>query len=355
MIDYNLSVILEECEKLFSVDKFDELKNKTILITGANGLIGGFLADFFAFLNNKGFNINILLTSYSSSNNCSRVKHLLEDKRISYFSWDCAEPLPANAITEEVDMVFFSAGYGQPSKFLKDSVKTTMLNIVGVKSVLEHLEEKQDKSSKMLFLSTSEIYGAPKQYPTTESYKGEIDFENNRLCYILSKATAESLCLQYDRSKKVKTKIARVALAYGPGTKRTDSRVMQEFIFKAHNNKKIDMLDSGESIRNYLYITDCVEILLNIILKGKEKVYNVGGDTEEVSIFNLAQKISDLTGAYVEKGKKKEYFIKTAPQKVGLSMDRYRAEFCEYGKNIVNLNKGISQVLRWYNIPITEK
>ena len=109
------------------------------------------------------------------------------------------------------------------------------------------------------------------------------------------------------------------------------------------------MLDGGESLRNYLYITDSVELLLNIF-SGKELVYNIGGDTEEVSIAQLADKVANNFGSEVVRGKSKINATQAAPRGVSLDMSKSRTEFPSFGKNIVNLDKGIKQIIRWYNL-----
>tara|TARA_Y100000034_G_C6858005_1_gene390180 strand:- start:699 stop:1343 length:645 start_codon:yes stop_codon:yes gene_type:complete len=201
-----------------------------------------------------------------------------------------------------------------------------------------------------LFLSTSEIYGNPpdNMIPTPEQYGGLYDLENNRAAYKVSKCMGEVICKEYNRSDIMNVKVARVALTYGPGTLSGDNRVLQEFIFKAKTGT-LNMLDGGESLRNYLYITDSVELLLNIF-SGKELVYNVGGDTEEVSIAQLAVKIADKFKAKVVYGKSKVDKTKAAPRGVCLDMTKSRMEFTKFGKNIVNLDKGIGQVIKWYNL-----
>ncbi len=345
---YNHKIIKQECKRLFEIDNFAELKNKTVFIVGANGLIGSFLADFMVFLNENGYNINLILSSYSEPSRAKRILHLQDKDNVRYFSWDCSKQLPTGALEEEIDVTFFCAGYGQPSKFLSNNIKTTLINIVGSNSILEKLS-RQKKNTKFTFLSTSEIYGTPSIYPTPEEYPCQFDLDNNRVAYMLSKATTENLCVQYNKLDNIDTRIARVALTYGPGTMRNDSRVLQEFIFKTVDDGNISMLDSGSSIRNYLYLTDCAEILLNITLRGENTVYNVGGDTEEVSIYGLARHIGELLDTPVIKGKEKRKHTKSAPLKVGLSMKKYRKEFPKYGNNIIGLKQGIEKVLKWYN------
>ncbi len=348
-MNYNHHIIRQECQRLFEIDKFEELKNKTVFVVGANGLIGSFLADFMVFLNENDYNISLILSSYSAPDKAVRILHLQNRDDVRYFSWDCSKPLPQNALKEEIDVTFFCAGYGQPSKFLSNNIKTTLINIVGANSILDKLS-RQEKDTKFTFLSTSEIYGTPSVYPTPEEYPCQFDLSNNRVAYILSKATAENLCVQYNKLEHLETKIARIALTYGPGTMHNDSRVMQEFIFKAAKNGNISMLDSGSSIRNYLYLTDSAEAILNVTLRGQSIVYNIGGDSEEVSIYGLAKHIGALMGTPVIKGEEKNKNTKSAPLKVGLSMKKYRKEFPKYGNNIIGLSQGIDRVLKWYRL-----
>ena len=188
--------------------------------------------------------------------------------------------------------------------------------------------------------------------PTPETYGGEYELENNRAAYKVSKCLGEVICKEYNKSDNMNIKIARVALTYGPGTLLSDKRVLQEFIFKASSGD-IKMLDGGESLRNYLYVTDSVELILNLS-KGRELVYNVGGDSEEVSIYNLALKIAENFDSKVIKGKSKPEMIKSAPKGVCLDMSKVKSEFPFFGAQTVPLSKGIGQVIKWYNLGINK-
>ena len=203
----------------------------------------------------------------------------------------------------------------------------------------------------LLFLSTSEIYGDPPEHmlPTPEYYGGEYKLENNREAYKVSKKMGEVICKEYNKDPNMHVRIARVALSYGPGALTSDQRVLQEFIFKAHRYNTIEMLDDGEAIRNYLYIVDSVEYLLNILLYGSELVYNIGGDTEPTTIHSLAEKIASNLQATVVKGPSKPDTVKSAPKNVGLDMTRYKTEFTRDDKEVISLENGLEATIKWFN------
>jgi dTDP-glucose 4,6-dehydratase/UDP-glucuronate decarboxylase len=349
--NFNFAPITKDCANLAERIDTSKLKNKTILVTGANGVIGGFLCDFLCFLNDsRNYSMNLIFTSRSSPSQVPRISHLLGRRDMRYFSWDCSESIPPGTISEGIDYVFFCSGYGQPSKFLDDKIKTISINVVGLESLLSTIVT-QKRNSSFLFLSTSEIYGDPPNsaIPTPEDYNGAYDLDNNRSCYTLSKCLGEVICREYS-SSNLDVKIARVALAYGPGTLRDDTRVLQNFIFKSYEKGEIQMLDGGESIRNYIYISDCVEVLLNCLLHGKSLTYNVGGDIEPVSVYDLAKMVASHFGVLAKKGKSHHDFIKTAPKRVALSMKKYREEFPSHGEHLTGLDRGIENIIRWYNM-----
>jgi UDP-glucuronate decarboxylase len=348
---YNRQVIYKDCISLYEKvkDRIKPFRKKTVLITGSNGLLGSFLADFFSYLNDiHGFETTVYLTSLSSPEKAKRIQHLIDRSGITYFSWDMSKPLPPDMF-EKIDYAFFMSGYGQPKKFIQNRLSTIFLNTVGLNSLLEICSS---SNGNLLFASSSEIYGDPdERLPhTDESYNGNYSVESNRACYITSKRLGEVICHEHAKSNPdMKVHIARIALAYGPGVLENDDRVLQDFILKGSEKGLIKLLDDGSSVRNYLYITDCMEMLLNIMLHGKHPTYNVGGFEEETTIFGLASIVGNTLGINVEKGLAADDFTKSAPKRVSLSMQRYNEEFGKV-QNFVNLSQGIKNVVSWYGL-----
>ena len=132
---------------------------------------------------------------------------------------------------------------------------------------------------------------------------------------------------------------------YGPGISIHDKRVLGNFLNKALTKKSIDLLDSGEQERTWLYVSDCVVMLLNILLYGNSFIYNVGGQ-ELVSIKRLAEIICELTGSKCSLPKKTEgVYMISAPDRVKLDISKVMSEF--KFKNFVDLKEGLSRTIEW--------
>jgi len=297
-----------------------DFKNKTILITGANGLIGSTLAEYICGINDKNnFNIKLILTSLSKIENLSEINHLLSKNYVEYISHDFSYPFTRYNISNSLDYVFYCAGYGQPKKFNENFEETCFVNTVGLNSILKQVK---NADCTVCYMSSSEIYG--ESGPSIkESNMGKYSVENNRSIYITSKRLGESIMLKY--KDFVDIKIMRVSLAYGSGMKWTDDRVMQDFIRKSQKGI-IDMYDEGTDVRYYNYIDNCIEMILNATLNGKEYIYNIANNVEQTTIYELAKSVQFIfnpTCKIIRGGKKKS----NSPDIVSMNIDRYTKEF----------------------------
>jgi nucleoside-diphosphate-sugar epimerase len=329
-------------EKIISQIDLSNLINSNILITGANGLIGGFLADLFAYLNDT-YDYNIKLTLTSLSKIPIRIKHLLIRNDVTYISTD----LSVEAITiKDVDFCFYCAGYAQPSKFLSQSMTTLLLNSYGVANTFDNIFLSNPKAT-CIYLSSSEIYSASdKQTAHTELDNINIDMNNKRNFYILGKVNGE-LIVNNLRNQGYNAISARVSLCYGPGVLEDDSRVLSELAQKAHSlDDVIQLFDDGSAKRRYLHVTDFTLMLLNIALRGTQNVYNICGE-EECTIYDLAKIIGSATNKKIVKGTLNNVVATSAPNVVLNSLDRYTSEFGKF--QFKSLNTGVIEFITWYN------
>ena len=238
----------------------------------------------------------------------------------------------------EADYIIHAAGYGQPGKFMENPVKTLKLNTAATFSLMEKLKP----GGKFLFISTSEVYSGLTNPPHKENEIGTTNTDHQRACYIESKRGGEAICNAY-RMRGIAAKSARVSLAFGPGTRATDARVLHSFINRAILEGKIELLDSGLAKRTYCYIADAVEMLWYILMNGRESIYNVGGESK-TTIAELAKFIGNYLGVPVI-FPKSSHAITGAPLDVSLDLTKVKTEF---GKTeFMPLNEALIATIEW--------
>ena len=309
---------------------------KKILITGSNGLIGKYLASFFIFLNtNYGFNIDLYLTSKSKYSSSDHGTYISKD--LAYEHWYWGE-LP------KIDFCFYCAGYAQPSKFISDPITTLNINTVGVYNTFSSIFEKNTEAS-CLFLSSSEVYSNTiKSSPHEETDTITVDPTNKRNCYILGKLAGEHIVNSFRNNNK-NVISARVSLCYGPGVMSDDKRALSEMVQKGVHNGSIDLFDDGSATRKYMHVSDFTTMILNVILKGKNNIYNICG-SEESSIYKIATIVSKKLNVEVIKGHDNNVVSISAPKVVQNSLNRYNNEFTEI--EFKPLEEGINEFVDWY-------
>jgi len=335
------------CNSILKTFNSELFKNKTILITGANGLIGGFLSEYFNYLNiKKNYNIKLLLTSKSNQQDAYRLQHIIDNENVFYESIDLSAGSLSykTFLTDKIDFCFYCAGYAQPSKFMSNLHSTMAINITGLHNTLNNIFI-NNKSAKVLYLSSSEVYAnndTDISHQETDIIK--FDATNKRNCYILGKLSGETIVNEF-RNQGFDAKSARVSLCFGPGVSLDDTRVMSEIVSKATNDEKIiKLFDEGSAYRRYLHISDCCVMLLNI-LNGTHSVYNIGGK-EETTIYEMAKIIGDHFDKDIKKGKSTNTISTSAPNKVWISMGRYENEFGTI--QLKSFKDGLIEFMNWY-------
>ena len=268
------------------------MEGSEVTVTGATGLVG--LNVIYALLYyNKNFAknpIRINALSYSSPDalfNC-----ILKSNQIKSIIGDLSDCNFVKSVPMS-DYIIHSAGYGQPGKFLDNKIQTISINT----SATIGLSKKLKKGGAFLYLSSSEVYSGSKTEPNTENDIGTTTPSHPRASYIEGKRCGEAIVNSL-RENGINATSARLALAYGPGIKIGDKRVLNQFIEKGLNGS-IKLLDSGDAIRTYGYISDVVAMLLNILTRGGRPVYNIGGKSV-VSIRELAGSIGREMNVDVE-------------------------------------------------------
>ncbi|OGH68374.1 MAG: hypothetical protein A3I29_04165 [Candidatus Magasanikbacteria bacterium RIFCSPLOWO2_02_FULL_44_11] len=331
-----VKIIAEDAQKIIDRISLDEIVGKTIVITGASGLIGTYLLA----------TLHSFLTSQSKQTNIYALVQSDVSEHTRYFLNYAGAKILQGDLTDQnflaklpkADYIIHAAGYGQPGKFMENQIKTIELNTTATLALFEKLLP----GGKFLFMSTSEVYSGLRNPPFNEQQIGTTNTTHPRSCYIEGKRCGETIVNAF-RAKGVDAKSARLSLAYGPGTKSGDKRVINNFIYKALQGK-IDLLDQGEAKRTYCYVADAVEILWHILLSGKEPIYNVGGESK-TTIAELAKSVGTIVGAPVTFPNNSDNTVAGAPDDVFLDMSLVQREFGK--KDFLPLDIGLKKTIEW--------
>lgn len=312
---------------------FSKLKNKRILITGASGLVGIYMMSCIERFREEH---NLSIWCWVNNKLEPQFEKLFENCVIVH--GDITDNKNFTTLPT-FDIIIHAAGYGQPGKFLEDKIKTIKLNTDSTTELFKLL----NKDGKFLFISTSEIYNGLDVSNITEDQIGSSNTDHPRSSYIEGKRCGEALCYAH-KDIGYDVKIARLSLAYGPGTRKNDKRVLNALIQRGIQESDIKLMDSGSAIRTYCYISDVVEMMWNILLHGKQMVYNVGGQSQ-TTILNLAKMVGKKLSKKVIVPNNNFNSLVGNPTIVNISIDRYLSEFNK--KNFISLDDGLETTIDW--------
>ena len=253
------------------------LDGKSILITGATGLIGSAVTDLLCLARRTHLaDVEVYAASRS-----------LKKLRQRFKTWEALEFLEYEATckpqwSKKFDYIIHCAGNAHPDEFGKHPVETVMESIMGIHYLLNHIKE-IGSGSRTLYVSSSEVYGirdsgCEKWY--SEEDFGRVDFLKARACYPSAKRTAETLCA-----------------SYVPNATDSDSRASAQFFRDVMADRDIVMKGKGRQLRSYCYVLDCVSALLTVLSFGETgKAYNISNKESVVTIRQLAEEIAKQSG-----------------------------------------------------------
>jgi nucleoside-diphosphate-sugar epimerase len=319
------------CERV----KLDALRDKTILVTGASGLLGTYFLATLACLKQGG--VPLQASAQVRSEPAPHTAEIIRRGGFQCVRANLADPAEC-ALLPPADVIIHSAGYAQPAIFMANPVATFQVNTTATVMLLQRLKP----GGVFLYLSSSEIYSGLKKSPLSESDIGTTTPLHPRACYIEGKRGGETICNAY-RSQGVRAVSARLALAYGPGTRKGDKRALNSFIEKALCQGRIELMDAGKTVRTYCYVSDAVELMWQAALHGKQPVYNIGGHST-VTIGELARLVGQVTGVPVSFPQQSSE-VAGAPEEVRLDLTRPETEFNK--TKYLGLEDGLHATVEW--------
>ena len=255
---------------------------KRILVTGGAGMIGTTLCSRLLAEGSEVFCLDNLQTGSKWN-----IRDMLNNELFHFLEKDITNPLDL-----DVDEIYHLACPASPKHYQEDPVRTARTNFQGALTVLELARRKQ---AKVLFTSTSEVYGEPLQHPQKEEYRGNVNPIGIRACYDEGKRIAETLFFDYHRKYGVDIRVARIFNTYGPYLDPRDGRVISNFIISALNHDNLVIYGDGNQTRSFCYVDDTVEALLRFMRKDKICGPVNIGNPHEITIRELAETIIRLT------------------------------------------------------------
>ena len=272
---------------------WDNLKEKTILLSGSTGQMGLCLIDTILLSNNKyHLNCNIVALGRNKEKAVSRFGCRLNSDFLNFVECDLNH-LSINSFPK-VDYIIHLASSTHPIAYATEPVDTILSNVVGTRNLLELM--RLNKEGRFIFASSNEIYGENRGDVElfNEDYCGYINCNTLRAGYPESKRCGEALCQAYLKQYGVDAVIARFTRTYGPTILQSDTKAISQFLQNGLAGEDIILKSSGNQFYSFCHITDAISGLLHVMLKGMTgEAYNIADIDSDVTLYELAKMIAD--------------------------------------------------------------
>ena len=277
------SIVLDDLVQLQKRFEFKEaLKSKSVLVTGATGLIGSQIIRFLDLLNStEMLDIHV----FGVARNREKAFALPITGEVTWIFQDLQSQL---CVEEKIDYIIHAASPTQSVYLAQNPVEVITDTVIGAKNVFECAKEQQ---AIVVYLSSVEIYGQifNKESISEEDY-GYINHLQSRSCYPEAKKLIECMAASYSIEYGTDIRIARLTQTFGAGVSKTDNRVFAYFAKSIISGRDIVLHTHGNSSKSYIYTTDAINALFYILFKGeKGEAYNVANRDTYMSIRDFAQ------------------------------------------------------------------
>ena len=271
----------------------------------------------------------------------SNIAHLMNSENFSFIEHNISKPL---FVEDRLDLVVHMASRASPFEFEHYPIEILKANTIGL---MNSLGIAKKHGSRLLYTSTSEIYGNPLVVPTPESYYGNVNPIGPRGCYDEAKRCGEAYVAAYKMQHGLDTRTARIFNTYGPRM-RFDGiygRAIPKFIDQALHGMPITVFGDGSQTRSFTYLTDQIEGLLKLaaLEEATGIVVNIGND-KETTVLDMARKILKITGS------SSEITFHPLPEDDPLRRkpDITRAREILGWNPKVSLEDGLARTIEWY-------
>lgn len=280
---------------------WEQLDGKTVLITGATGMIASVIIDILMYRNQNSTEhaqkVRIIAVSRNKEKAEKRFETYWDTPLFTYISHDITIPLPELG---DIDYILHAASNTHPRIYSSDPIGTITANVQGTYQLLEYAVSHNCKC--FFFFSSVEIYGENRNDVDKfdELYLGYIDCNTTRAGYPESKRLGESLCNAFASQKEQDFIIGRFSRVYGPTMSEEDSKAIAQFIKKAAAGEDIILKSEGSQLYSYTYVVDAASAALYLLLKGKRRdAVNIADSASCIMLKDLAALLAKEAGTRI--------------------------------------------------------
>jgi len=258
------------------------------LVAGAAGLIGSALSRQLLEQGQAVVGLDNFLTGSRTN-----IEALKTHANFRFIEADITLPWPDALQAENFSQIYHLASPASPVDFDTLPLEILKVNSQGTWNLLDLARLHK---AKLVYTSTSEVYGNPQVHPQVESYWGHVNPVGQRSCYDESKRFGEALIVNYARAHGLRYSIARVFNTYGPGMA-NDGRVVPQFLLQALRKEPLSLHGGGQQTRSFCFVTDLVRGLAALMQAEQTdgEIYNLG-NPQEYTIETLATTICEVAG-----------------------------------------------------------
>ena len=293
---YDNTLWISDVDRVISViPELNQLEGKSVMITGAAGLICSSVVDILFRYNDTHENkILILAAGRWIEEMETRFHEMVKREDFVFVPYDATKL--DNKFEVHADYIIHGASNAFPSMIVKEPVETMLSAVLGVKGLLDYARDNGTK--RILYISSSEVYGEKKDSePYRENQYGFIDLLKPRNSYSVGKRAAETLCASYADEYGVESVIVRPGHIYGPTASPYDNRVASAWSYAAAKGEDIVMKSDGAQIRSYCYCLDCASAMLKVLISGKNcTAYNISNPISIINIRQMAEILAESAG-----------------------------------------------------------
>lgn len=259
-----------------------------VLITGGAGFLGSHLGDTFL---SRGDEVFVLDQAKDF-----KIRHNLGNPKFHYIQDSILNEEILDSLVFKTDLVYHMAAVVGVEHYVGDPYKVLNVNINGTQNVLKAAFK---YSKKVVFTSTSEVYGRNPKVPFGEDDERVLGSTKiDRWCYSTSKAAGEHFCFAYHKMG-LPVVVLRYFNVYGPRLDKLDvGRILTIFMGQILRNEPLTIIGDGTQTRCFTYIDDAIKatVTAGLLKEAEGNIFNIGNE-KETTIKELAERMIKISGA----------------------------------------------------------